>query len=56
MIQKCCFKGCERRGEPQQGFDFYACKECLTELERLIERRMATGEPRPGNCGPRLIQ
>lgn len=34
--QKCTFKGCNHRGIPSKGFDFYACEECLDELERLI--------------------
>lgn len=38
-IEKCTFEGCARTGEPQEGFDFYACAECLTELERLITEK-----------------
>lgn len=36
--QKCCFKGCERSGLPTDGYAFYACTECLEELERLCEQ------------------
>jgi hypothetical protein len=36
-LQKCTFKGCDATGEPNEGFDFYACEPCLDELERLIE-------------------
>jgi hypothetical protein len=35
-VQKCCFIGCDRRGVPEPGFDFFACTPCLNELERLI--------------------
>ena len=35
----CCFKGCERRGKPAKGFDFYACPECLDALEVLIQQK-----------------
>jgi hypothetical protein len=56
MMQKCCFKDCERRGEPQKGFEFYACEECLTKLESEIKRRMEITDPRPLKFGPGLIQ
>jgi len=32
MIQKCVCKDCESRGEPQEGFDFFCCENCLAEL------------------------
>ena len=36
--QKCTFKGCENRGEPLDGFDFFACENCLDEFEKELER------------------
>jgi hypothetical protein len=35
----CVFKGCERRGVPAEGFDFFACRRCLKELGMLIEQK-----------------
>lgn len=35
-MKKCCFKGCEAVGRPQEGFDFYACSGCLERLEMLL--------------------
>ena len=35
--QKCTFIGCENRGVPQEGFDFFACEACLEKLGELIE-------------------
>lgn len=35
-MMRCCFKGCDREGEPSEGFDFYACEECCEELELAI--------------------
>jgi len=36
-IEKCCGKGCQNRGEPQEGFDFFLCDDCAEELERCLE-------------------
>jgi len=35
--QKCCCKGCELRGVPSEGFDFYVCDGCLEELDRCLQ-------------------
>jgi hypothetical protein len=35
----CCFKGCDERGKPQDGFDFFACDSCLTTMELLIAKK-----------------
>ncbi len=37
--EKCCFKGCDTRGTPQVGFDFFACDPCLEALELLINQK-----------------
>ena len=37
--QKCCFEGCEVRGFPSEGFDWYVCNGCLDELVDLIMER-----------------
>lgn len=34
---KCCGKGCENRGVPEPGFDFYLCADCAGELEFWLE-------------------
>ena len=39
--QRCCFKDCKHEGFPAKGFDFYACPDCLDELERLCEQLYA---------------
>ncbi len=28
---------CQQRGEPEDGYDFFVCEECLAELEISIE-------------------
>ena len=33
---KCYFEDCNRPGEPCEYFEFYVCRECCEELERLI--------------------
>jgi hypothetical protein len=33
---KCYFDSCNRPGEPSEDFEFYVCKECSEQLERLI--------------------
>ena len=30
---QCTFIGCGAEGDPQNGFDFYVCADCLEELE-----------------------
>lgn len=35
----CCFKGCEARGKPQAGFDFFMCESCGIELALLLEQK-----------------
>lgn len=47
--QKCCFKECENRGEPQEGFDFYMCEQCGIELERLLNQMYKQREDRHSN-------
>jgi hypothetical protein len=42
-IQKCCFKGCNRLGRPDVGFDFFACDECCYELDWRITNRHPYG-------------
>ena len=36
QLQPCCIKGCHREGVPAKGFDFFACEQCLDELEHMI--------------------
>jgi hypothetical protein len=48
-IQKCTFRGCERTGLPNDGFDFYACEECLEELARLLGMEYEKGFARHRN-------
>lgn len=36
MIEQCCIKGCENRGEPEEGFEFFMCESCMEELMRLL--------------------
>lgn len=36
---KCTFKDCPNEGEPNKGFDFYACDSCLDELSQLIDQK-----------------
>ena len=36
---RCAFKGCEKRGLPAPGFDFFCCRSCLKELGMLIEQK-----------------
>jgi hypothetical protein len=35
-VQKCCFIGCHNQGIPSEGFDFFACVDCLDELGQLL--------------------
>lgn len=37
MKKKCCFEGCEKRGVPEPGYDFYACPECLDRMGELMD-------------------
>ena len=37
MNQKCCINGCRKYGEPEEGFDFFACPSCLEKLERELK-------------------
>jgi hypothetical protein len=42
MSQKtCCCKGCQRTGEPHDGFTFFICEGCLEELENLLDELYA---------------
>jgi hypothetical protein len=34
----CCFKGCESRGKPQEGFDFFMCIGCGEVLALLLNQ------------------
>jgi len=34
---KCIFKGCEHVGDPEPGFSFYACPDCLDRLAEEID-------------------
>jgi len=40
-LEQCCMvRGnvrCERRGEPEEGYDFFVCQDCLDELEARID-------------------
>lgn len=44
--QRCTFKGCENRGRPQKGFDFFICDPCFIELERLLNQKAAKKQQR----------
>jgi hypothetical protein len=35
--QKCVCKDCMNRGIPADGFDFFACDDCLDELDRCLK-------------------
>ena len=39
--QKCTFIGCENRGVPQEGFDFFICDPCFIEFDRLLREKAA---------------
>jgi hypothetical protein len=39
--QKCCFEGCQRTGIPEPDCKYYACDECLENLERLMNEEFA---------------
>lgn len=44
--QRCTFKGCENRGQPQKGFDFFICDSCFVEFERLLNEKYAQRQER----------
>jgi hypothetical protein len=47
--QKCVIKGCETRGKPQDGFDFFLCDPCASEMEALLNKMYAERQERHAN-------
>lgn len=48
--QKCCFEGCQRKGIPDPDCHYYACDECLNNLEQLMNEEfvLAMNKKQPG--------
>ena len=38
---KCCMSACRATGEPEPGYDFFCCTECLDKLAALLEAKDA---------------
>lgn len=48
-MKKCCMKGCDHRGFPAEGYDFYLCGDCMEEIERRVRQEWVRRYERHAN-------
>jgi hypothetical protein len=56
---RCVFKGCDRTGAQLEGYTYFACEECLDQLEEHLnaeyEKRLAALATLPVLAPPEIV-